>query len=821
MIEQSAHTGIQYWVDVILPLALPTVYTYALPNEFLDDAVPGKRVEVVLGTNKKYAGIIKSIRTEQPRFKTKEVISILDDNPLVNETQLKFWNWISEYYMCSEGEVMIAALPTNFKLSSETILIYNEEAGDDFSNLNNDEFIIAEALLLKKQLNMPEVHELLGGKKIYQSVKSLLEKKICFAWEKISEKYRPRKEKYIKLNPIYTHESELEGLLNNWKGAPKQLELLLSFIHLDKTRSEVVQSELLKKSGATAAQLKSLISKGIMEVETRTVGRLSHSPQRIDIDFKLTEAQQKTLEQVRKGLKSHQVCLLHAITGSGKTHLYIKLIEEYLQKGKQVLYLLPEIALTTQIVRRLEKHFGGYLSVYHSKFNDQEKVEIWNRVKSGEARVVLGARSSLFLPFSDLGFVVVDEEHDASYKQQDPSPRYQARDAAIFYSRMFDAKLLLGSATPSIESYFNAQNGKYALVELNERYGQIALPSIEIINIRQVVKKGKLMISPQLHEAIVHTVRNDNQVILFQNRRGYDPYMICGTCGYIPQCEHCDVSLTLHKFSNKMHCHYCGSTYPKMVTCIACGSNNWLEKNFGTEKIEEYIEEEFPDFRVARMDIDSVKGKHAHDVLIHQFEQHRMDILVGTQMVVKGLDFEKVQLVAILDADGLLSFADFRVNERAFQLMEQVSGRAGRKDKQGRVIIQAINVSHPVLQMVQEHSYHGLYDFELPNRRQFGYPPFTRLIKLTLRHRLRDVLDEAARILAGHLENDMPGYIVGPGIPPVGRIRGLYLSEILIKLPRESGRNHAYKIAIRNHINLLMAQKQFRSVHIIADVDPQ
>ena len=393
----------------------------------------------------------------------------------------------------------------------------------------------------------------------------------------------------------------------------------------------------------------------------------------------MSENQQKCLTELKSSFEQKNVTLLHGVTGSGKTLLYIKLIEEYILKGKQVLYLLPEIALTTQIIRRLQKHFGGHIAIYHSKFNDQERVELWNKVKNKEVDVVLGARSALFLPFSNLGMIVVDEEHDSSYKQQDPAPRYNARDAAIFYASLFDAKVLLGSGTPSLESYFNALQNKYALVSLHERFGGIQLPSIEIVNSRQVAQKGKVMISPQLKEAIEFTVNQKKQVILFQNRRGYNPYLICGTCGFIPQCDHCDVSLTLHKYSNKLHCHYCGSTYPKLINCTACGSNNWVEKNFGTEKIEEQLEEDFSNFNVARMDVDSVRGKTAHDTLIQMFEQHRYDILVGTQMVVKGLDFDKVSLVGILDADGLLSFADFRVNERAFQLMEQVSGRAGRK----------------------------------------------------------------------------------------------------------------------------------------------
>jgi primosomal protein N' (replication factor Y) len=483
------------------------------------------------------------------------------------------------------------------------------------------------------------------------------------------------------------------------------------------------------------------------------------------------------------------------------------------------LYLLPEIALTAQLIRRLQVHFGGNITIYHSKFNNHERIELWNKIRTGEVKIVLGARSALLLPFKELGLIIVDEEHDSSYKQQDPAPRYNARDGAIYYASLFGAKVLLGSATPSVESYFNATQHKYGLVHLNERYGGIELPAIEIVNTRQVAQKGKVMISPQLKEAIQEALDANKQVILFQNRRGYNPYLICSACGYIPQCTHCDVSLTLHKYSNKLHCHYCGSTYPKLVTCPACGSNNWLEKNFGTEKIEEQLEEDFAKYKIARMDVDSVRGKTAHDNLIQLFEQHRIDILVGTQMVVKGLDFDHVSLVGILDADGLLSFADFRANERAFQLMEQVSGRAGRKHAQGKVLIQAMNVKHPVLELVQQHDFEKFYGYEIANRKEFFYPPFSRIVMLTLRHKDKNTVFDAAEKLAGLLKQDLKEFVVGPAAPIIGRLRNQYLMEIMLKLPKEPGMSLTYKKVIRNHINLMQSEKQFKSVHVIADVD--
>lgn len=807
------------WAEVILPLALPAAYTYAVPAHLLAKASPGCRVEVIFGKQKKYAGIIRSLINEQPPYETKEIVNVLDDEPIIYPQQLKFWNWISEYYMCREGEVMSAALPAHFKLSSETILIFNEEAGNDFNSLSNDEFLVAEALLIKKELRLSEVQQILEVNHVYPIVKKLIDKKICFVWEAMEERYIAKKESFVTLDPVYKNEDKLADLLNNWSRAPKQMELLLSYLHLRKINDEVTQADLLKKANASAAQLKGLVEKKILHVEKRSVDRIKFLAKNVDIDFEFSEAQQEAADAINKSFLSKQVCLLHGVTGSGKTQVYIRLIEKHFNSDQQVLYLLPEIALTAQIIRRLQKHFGGNIAIYHSKFNNNERIELWKKIRSGEIRIVVGARSALFLPFKELGLIIVDEEHDASYKQQDPAPRYHARDAAIYYASLFNAKVLLGSATPSVESYYNALNAKYSLVELNERYGGIQLPEINMVDTRQVVQKGKVMISPQLKAAIEKALSVDEQVILFQNRRGYNPYLICGVCGFIPQCVHCDVSLTLHKYSNKLHCHYCGSTYPKLITCPACNSNQWMEKNFGTEKIEEQLEADLPDARIARMDIDSIRGKKAHDTLIQQFEQHRYDILVGTQMVVKGLDFDKVSLVGILDADGLLSFTDFRVNERAFQLMEQVSGRAGRKNKQGQVLIQATNVKHPVLQCVQQHDYKQFFAMEIESRNQFFYPPFSRLVLLTLKHKDKPVVEAAANKLALLLRQDLKEYIVGPAAPVVNRVRNQYLMEILIKLPKEPGMSIKYKRVIANHINLMLSEKEFKPVVVIPDVD--
>lgn len=813
------------FAEIIIPLALPRNYTWAVPAHLLDQVKPGVRVEVGLKQTKRYAGVVKRVHNEKPEFfEAKDILNVLDVEPIVYPEQLKLWEWIARYYMCSEGEVMAAALPSHFKLSSETQLVFNEEYGENFDQLDHDEYLVGEALLIKKELKIGEVQQLLDSSHVYPVIKRLIDKKVCFVWEALKETYTPKKESFVLLNPLYDNEEELAKLLNEDKKlqrAEKQLELLLSYLHLMKSEGEVSKPQLLKKSNATDAQLKGLVDKQILFLEKRHVDRLMYLPRNINIDFTLTPAQETALEGVNTSLAEKPVCLLHGVTSSGKTQVYIKLMEQYIRKGKQVLYLLPEIALTSQIIRRLQKHFGGYIGIYHSKFSQNERLEIWNKVKNGELKIVLGARSSLFLPFSDLGLIVADEEHDASYKQQDPAPRYHARDGAVYYASLFNARVLLGSATPSIESYYNAQTQKYGLVMLNERFGGVQLPVINIIDTKKILRpdRDKVMISPELQAAIEHSLQRNKQVILFQNRRGYSPYQICQSCGWIPQCKYCDVSLTFHKNTNKLHCHYCGTVYPPVYTCMACGSDRFLTRNFGTEKIEEQLEEMFPKYRIARMDVDSVRGKTAHDSLIQQFEQQRLDMLVGTQMVVKGLDFEHVELVGILDADSLLSFADFRVNERAFQLMEQVSGRAGRKEEQGHVMIQVANTRHPVLGYVQQHDYHSFYLYEIEGRRQFAYPPFSRCILLTFKHYVKDAADAAANSIAASLKTEFGNYLVGPAEPVVNRIRNQYLMELLIKLPREAKIIQRCKEQIQEQIAILHNHQRFKKVIVVVDVD--
>ncbi|MDQ3681494.1 MAG: primosomal protein N' [Bacteroidota bacterium] len=810
------------YAEIIIPLALPKNYTWQIPEHLMENLQPGCRVEVNLGKNKKYAGIVKRIHEDKPQsFEAKEILNVLDTEPVIQAYQLKLWEWIAIYYMCTEGEVMAAALPSHFKLSSETVIVFNEEYGDDFSSLENEEYLVAEALLIKHELRLTEVQQILDVTHVYPIVNKLIAKKLCFVWESLKQTYAPKKETFILLNPQYDNEEKLSELLNNWSRAPRQMELLLGYLHLMKTEGEVTKTQLLKKSSASDAQLKGLIDKEILRAEKRKIDRLHYLPKDVNIDFALTPLQEQALHEVDESLLQKQVCLLHGITSSGKTLIYIKLIERFIRKGQQVLYMLPEIALTSQIIRRLQKYFGGYIGIYHSKFSHNERVEIWNKVKSGEMKVVLGARSSLFLPYQQLGLIICDEEHDSSYKQQDPAPRYHGRDAAIYMSFLVNAKVVLGSATPSLESYYNATTGKYGLVQLMERYGEVKLPVIEMVDIRAIPKPQgeKLMFSSQLLEAIKQTVAKGKQVILFQNRRGYSPYQLCSVCGWIAQCKHCDVSLTYHKFSNKLKCHYCGNVYPPVNTCQACGSDKLMQRSFGTERVEEVLEKDLPNLRSGRMDFDAVRNKNAHDILIQQFEQKKLDVLVGTQMVVKGLDFDNVELVGILDADGLLHFAEFRVNERAFQLMEQVSGRAGRKDGVGKVLIQTSNPVHPILQHVQRHNYVGMYNEEIEKRRQFFYPPFSRIIHLSFKHKEREIVTEGAHVFAKMLQTAYGKYIVGPAEPVINRVRSLFLMELLLKLPRDSQLITRCKENVLKQITVLHAQKRFTKVLVIPDVD--
>ena len=809
------------YAEIIIPLALPKNYTWMIPPSMESDVMIGMRVEVMLGANKRYAGIIKKISDLKPvGFDPKPIIDILDEEPIVYEHQLKLWEWMAEYYMCSEGEVMQAAIPSHLKISSESIFILQEEANIDIKNLSDSEYIISEALEIKKELSLIEIQKLLNKKSVYPVVNKLIQKGICIVQETMRDKFTIKSEIYITLHSDYREEVALKKLLNSWSRAPKQLDLLLSFLHFQKTEGEVSQKAILAKANASHAQLKALIEKGVLVTEKRKVGRLALDHTKGDIHFHaLTPSQSNVLQDIQTQLETQNVSLLHGITGSGKTQICVSLINEVIKQGKQALYMLPEIALTAQMIRRLKQYFGGSVAIYHSKFNPNERVEIWNKVKSGEIKIVLGARSALFLPYKNLSLIVIDEEHDPSYKQQEPAPRYQARDTAIYYANQLNAKVVLGSATPSVETFYNAKSKKFGYTYLNERFSQASLPKIELVDTKKQPANSAIL-TPVLLAEIKKTIENKKQVILFQNRRGYAPYFICETCGWIPHCKHCDVTLTYHKAKNMLSCHYCGTGYPIVNTCEACGKNSFKQKSFGTEQIEEKLMLSLPGVHVARMDYDNVKGKNEHDHLIQQFEQKQIDILVGTQMVVKGLDFENVDLVGIVDADSLLNFNHYRVNERAFQMMEQVSGRAGRKNDHGKVIIQVSQTQHPIVQYLKGHDYFAFYEFEIQNRKHFAYPPFSRLMSILFKHPDNHIAEEAALHFFQSLGPAIQKTVLGPAQPNINRVRNKYIWELSIKISKQPQQLKLAKQQLLHFIRLIQVHPRYKSVQIVIDIDP-
>lgn len=809
------------FADVILPLQLPRTLTYGIPVQWQDKLVPGMRVEVSLGKNKIYSGIVLQTHDYRPEsYAVKPIRNIIDDDPVVFPLQLRFWQWIAQYYLCNLGEVMNAALPAHLKLMSESLLLWNEAFPQPPHDLSDDAFIVAEALHIRKQLTIGEVRQLLEGKNTAKAINELLEAEVATVTEILEERYKAKTERYVFLEGLYEAEEQLTQVFKELEKAPKQLVLLMTFFQMKQQSQAVSLAELLKKAKATTAQLNTLVDKGVLRTENIAVDRVAFLEDKKDTPFELSDEQQAALEQVEAGWDKHNVVLLHGVTGSGKTLLYVQLIRKAIQQGKQALFLLPEIALTTQVVNRLRAYFGDELGVYHSRFTNNERVEIWNKVKEGKYKAVIGPRSALWLPFKDLSHIIVDEEHDSSYKQYEPAPRFHARDAAIYLASLHKAKVLLGSATPSLESTTNAQQGKYAYVQLKQRYRGVSLPDIEIVSAKNVQAALSPILTINLLERITATLELGKQVILFQNKRGYAPFLICGSCGWVAHCKNCDVSLTYHKSTDKLHCHYCGTQSAPFKHCPQCGHMKIVTKSFGTEKIEEELQRIFPKVKTARMDWDSVKGKNKMSQLIDDFSKGRIDILVGTQMIVKGLDFENVGLVGILSADSLLSYPDFRVNERGFQLMEQVSGRAGRLDGKGQVIIQSYNMKHPVLQWVKEHDFRSFYLTESSTRQQFGYPPYTRMIKITCRHRDEERTAQAALVLAAALQAIAGIHIQGPAPALVPRVRNYYLQEIWLKLPRDNKTIQSIKEQIAVAINTVLQKRGNASLQIITDVDP-
>ncbi len=820
------------YAEIIVPLHLGKTLTWLVPPEWQQEAKPGCRAQVQLKKGRHYAGIIKSISNEPPpgNFDIKPILSIIDESPILHQEQLKLWQWMAEYYCCSEGDVMQAALPSHLKLTSESIVHFNEAYVPDPAMLHDKAYLVAEALEIRKQLTLKEIEQLTDLKNVYPLIKELTEAGAAIVSETLEEKYKPRVETYITLAPAYQSEEALQLLINDWSKAPKQLDLLLAFLHYSRTEGSVQKTALLKKAGASPAVLQGLVTKEVLQQHKREVDRIPGLPKQIELSFTLNNGQQLALQELRQTLTSKPVTLLHGITGSGKTMLYIHLLAEAIQAGQQALFLVPEIALTSQLVRRLHQYLGGNVGVYHSKFNPQERIELWNKTRNGEISVIVGARSALFLPFHHLQLIIVDEEHDSSYKQYDPAPRYHARDAAIFYGLMLGAKVVLGSATPSLESYFNAQEGKFGLVHLADRFGEAHLPDLQVIDtsykpakIKPAAGGEKLppppLVRQEAQDAIQQALDARKQVLVFQNRRGYNPMQSCQSCGWVPKCRYCDVSLTFHKSTQKLHCHYCGTTYPQVSQCERCLNTDMKPLHFGTEQLEELMAALFPQAKVARMDTDSVRGKHAHEQIIRQFEQGDIQILVGTQMIVKGLDFDHVAVVCIPDGDAILNFADFRVNERAFQLIEQVAGRSGRKGDKGSVLLQLKQPNHPVLSFLRQHDYPGFYAAEIINRQEFNYPPYSRIIKLQCRHTNRDLSGQAMDKICQWLRTRYNDYLSGPAEPGINRIRNQYITECMLKMPRNSQMLVQVKDDIQKCVSAIGSHQSLKRVRIIIDVD--
>jgi primosomal protein N' (replication factor Y) len=817
------------YVDVIVPLPIASQYTYSVPAELEESVQEGCRVVVSFGQKKFYTAIVTKVHYVAPEnYETKDVEEVLDTSPVILPTQFRFWEWLSTYYLCTLGDVYKAAMPSGMKLESETLVAYNEEFEATVPLPKNEQRIL-DLLNDDKEQCVTQLQKASGLKSILPIIKRLLEKQAIFVKEDLKRNYKPRTEARVRLTEAYSTEHALRELFDNLGRAKKQLSLLMKYIELSgwmgtaSTLKEVSKKDLLDKTGASVSILNSLVEKGVLETYYYEIGRLDKSIKGTLSLNPLNVAQERAFTAIRNSFQEKSVCLLHGVTSSGKTEIYIHLIEEVLRKGQQVLYLLPEIALTTQITERLKRVFGHRLGVYHSKFPDAERVEIWKKQLTDESYdIILGVRSSIFLPFKRLGLIIVDEEHENTYKQQEPAPRYHARSAAIMLASMYGAKVLLGTATPSVESYFNARKGKYSLVQLKERYKEIRLPHIELVDIKELTRQKRMKgpFSPVLVKEIRSALDRKEQVILFQNRRGFAQMVECRTCGWIPKCKNCDVSLTFHKRLNQLTCHYCGYTQSVAASCPACGGVELLNRGIGTERIEEDIQLTFPDVRVARMDLDTTRSRTAYEKIIADFEQGKTDILIGTQMISKGLDFNHVNVVGILNADTMLNYPDFRSYERAFQLMAQVAGRAGRKDKQGLVILQTKSPELPVISQVLNNDYEQLYEDQLAERQVFRYPPFYRLIYVYLKHRKEDVLEQAAEMAATLLRTGLGNRVLGPDKPPIARIQTLFIKKIMIKVELT-----ASMTKVRDYLKgvqrTLSEDARFRSLIVYYDVDPQ
>ncbi|MDI5950486.1 replication restart helicase PriA [Flavobacterium yafengii] len=813
-----------HFVEVILPLSLAKTFTYSVSEAEFHYIKIGMRLAVPFGKSKIYTALVIEIHQNKPTlYEAKEIHQILDEKPIVTEIQIAHWQWIASYYMCAIGDVYRGAMPSALLLESETIISQKTDLVVDTSLLSDDEFLVYEALQQQNSLKVLDIMAILSKKNIFPVIQKLIDKNILVLQEEIQETYKPKLVRYVRLHPKYESKEGLSELLETLKSANKQKEIVLNYFQLSAVEKKpITVKKLVEAANSSSAIVKVLIEKEIFEDYFLQEDRVNFTGKIREDQLQLSSAQQKAFEEIKESFTQKEVCLLHGVTSSGKTEIYIKLIEEYLETGKQILYLLPEIALTTQLVGRLRTYFGNKVAVFHSKYNNNERIEVWNQVlvNSEKAQVVIGARSSLFLPFYNLGFIIVDEEHEQTFKQVDPAPRYHARDAAIVLAHSHKAKVLLGSATPSIETYFNAKSDKFGLVEISERFGNVMMPNIELVDLKDKYFRKKMTghFSDVLIEEINIALSLGEQVILFQNRRGYSPVIECMTCGHVPQCQQCDVSLTYHKHKNQLRCHYCGYTMAKPTHCHSCSSVDLTTKGFGTEQIEQELVSVFPNSKIGRMDQDTTRGKFGFEKIIDSFKNREMDILVGTQMLAKGLDFDNVSLVGIMNADNMLYHPDFRAFERSFQMMTQVAGRAGRSEKQGKVVIQTYNPNHNTIQQVTNNDYLGMYKEQLYDRQIYKYPPYFRIIKLTLKQRDFDKLKEGSMWLYQVMSQNLNMPVLGPEEPAISRIRNEYIRTIIIKIPQNASIVNTKK-TIQKMLNSFEAVAQYRAIKVTSNVD--
>ena len=812
-----------YFIDVILPIPLERLFTYSVSGTEANFLKIGARVAVPFGKSKIYTAIVANKHHTPPNlYEAKEIHQILDKDPKVTLKQLELWNWITKYYMCTLGEVMRAALPSAFLLESETQVYLNKGSDIDENSLDNEEFLVFEALQHQSSLNVDEISAILDKKNVLPTVKGLIDKNTIAVKEVMFEKYKPKLVRHVLLNIPANNQDTINELLDGLKRAPKQAAIVTSYLMLSNLSNALIATKtLLQHSGASSAQLKSLIDKEIFKEQQVQENRVQYNNDDNLTKFKLSIAQSNALDKINQIFERQDVALLNGVTSSGKTALYIELIKNVLQNQEHALYLVPEIALTTQLVQRLERIFGDQIIVFHSRFSLNERVEAYeNLLKSTSPKVIIGARSSVLLPFNNLGIIIVDEEHENSYKQFDPAPRYHARDTAIVLGQQLSAKVLLGSATPSLETYQNCRLGKYGLVELFERYNKVLMPEIELVDLADKYKRKRMTghFSDRLIEELTECFKLGYQAILFQNRRGYAPVVSCNTCGHIPQCPNCDVSLTYHQYRDQLRCHYCSYTIAMQKSCMACGSHELDSKGFGTEQIEQEVKQCFPEVKVGRMDLDTTRGKYSYQKIISAFENQETQVLVGTQMLSKGLDFRNVKLVGILNADTLLNYPDFRSHERSFQLLQQVAGRAGRTQERGKVLIQTYNPYHKILQQVSTNDYHGMFEEQLEQRYQYKYPPHYRLVRMTFVHRDYQKVNDGAAWFAQMLRQQFGVNVLGPEFPPIARIRNKYHKNVMLKIPKKQSLVKT-KEAVSKIKNSFLSVKEFRPIKLILNVD--